>query len=146
MNSLLDKGVVTLNNIPNFKPQGMMYGGEPSKVLAEPPPLSMRNGGNIGGPQTLDYRKINDQEVTPFVKEYPFQMNRGNESITKEVNPIPNSGDVPEILQASGSGVMALPLSVQRPISFGGITSLAGGGQPGYGLMGLMMNTYEGMI
>jgi hypothetical protein len=146
MNSLLDKGVVTLNNIPNFKPQGMMYGGEPSKVLSEPPPLSMSNGGNIGGFQTLDYRKINDQEITPFVKEFPFQMNRGNETIIKEVNPIPQSGNVPEILQATGSGVMSLPLSVQRPISFGGVTSLAGGGQPGYGLMGLMNNTYEGMI
>jgi len=146
MNSLLDKGVVTLNNIPNFKPQGMMYGGEPSKVLSEPPPLSMSNGGNIGGAQTLDYRKINDQEITPFVKEFPFQMNRGNETIIKEVNPIPSSGDVPQIIQANNSGVMALPLSVQRPISFGGVTSLAGGGQPGYGLMGLMNNTYEGMI
>ena len=145
MNSLLDKGVVMLNNIPNFKPQGMMYGGEPSKVLAEPPPLSMSNGGNIGGPQTLDYRKINDQEVTPFVKEFPFLMNRGNDNITKEVNPEPKV-DIPEIIQASGTGVMSLPLSVQRPISFGGITRLAGGGQPGYGLMGLMNNTYEGII
>ena len=111
MNSLLDKGVVTLNDIPNFKPQGMMYGGEPSKVLSEPPPLSMQFGG----------------------------------ATFKENNLSPNA-EVPNIVQSVNSGVMALPLSVQRPISFGGITSLAGGGQPGYGLMGLMMNTYEGMI
>tara|TARA_Y100001937_G_scaffold110360_1_gene155874 strand:- start:41 stop:382 length:342 start_codon:yes stop_codon:yes gene_type:complete len=113
MNSFLDKGVVTLNSIPNFKPQGMMYGGEPSKVLSEPPPLSMQFGGPV-----------------PSFKE----------------NNLSTNSEIPNIVQSVNTGVMTLPLNVQRPITFGGITSLAGGGQPGYGLMGLMMNTYKGMI